>query len=346
MATHEQLHATLPQPDVLASAYDIQVGDARHAGLPFADELKEIRELAHLQRRANLGGPIGAILLNKFALGGAAVTAVVALGAGFGGGASYDHARTHSKATLIAWSSNYGINPGTAYFQESLSVENVQYKISHVPDPHVNKQLDGIGQEQFNVPFDAIQQEPNGDKIDITVDASKITANVSWLEGSPVIRNYTRNKGGKVRNYDDQEGFRNTFVHGSGEAARLFSINKLGDSYDFIDQGVNHDMSNKGLDEFGPGCFGSIQKILEAKVVAAVEDSAAHATNAGKASKIGKFTFDGTWKFTPDDLPDAVKNNAVYADTHSWALTNFKIDNRECNINPDVAKQGLQVPAQ
>lgn len=253
---------------------------------------------------------------------------------------SMDKAKTRSTATLIAWGEG-GIAVGPAYAHETLSAEGLQYPLSHIPDPRVNKEANGITASNFTVPYKAITQKVDGEYLDLTIDRSKVTVEVDWVQGSPVFRNYTKNKGGKKRNYEDEEGFRDTFAKGLGEFGRFWSINGLGNKYDSDDASVDNALNVQGINEV-KACFTTdktYEDQLEQEVESGVE--AAAKTFNHKGSKF-HYKFIGGW-LLKSNTPTAVQKDAntltKFMPGVKEGAKGFTVDEHNCNVSPDEEKQ-------
>jgi hypothetical protein len=207
---------------------------------------------------------------HKLPAGVAALSAIALLsslweGPSLSADADLNAAHTSANIHKIVWDKDTAISPGTVYFQEQVTAQNVEYKFTlhaclgklichdfHSPgfvNPHVNKQFDGDGQEVVKVPLAAITAYNNGDKIDVDVNLSQVEGDISWSGAGPIPQNFTGDPSNP--NFGDQHGARDQFLKAAAALQAGVQINGLENTYDQVDDAVDHDLLLKGLDAMG-----------------------------------------------------------------------------------------------
>lgn len=254
-------------------------------------------------------------------------------------------AQTKSDYKIIEFKKESKLDIATAYFQLSTTATHIPFKIaiSGAPDLHfdANKEMDGFGASGFNLPIndESIKRslDTTDGKTDFEIDLSKLGINVFWPGAGPEIRNFTINKGGKVRNYNDRSGFRNSMVSGMAAVGGALNVNKLKNSIEDADNNVNHDLKVKGLEMFEEACApnlgGPIREAAKEALINAVE-------TLGDGDKIGDITFaDTALKFTNDKINAPKSAGKAYDHQESLNQKNLKIDNVACYMDEATAVQ-------
>lgn len=187
------------------------------------------------------------------------------MSASFSASADLNQANTSAKIVKLGWGNGEGIAPDPLYFREVVSGEGIVMDINAVvctpvvhvckdvfpswANPRLNMQLDGTGQEQLKIPYDAIVAREDGDnKVAVTVDWEKLTASVSYTGKGALVRQYT--KSGDTKKFDNQQGFRDNLLDVNAEVLRLVQADKLGNTIDGLKTEIAGDMKERGLDAF------------------------------------------------------------------------------------------------
>jgi hypothetical protein len=279
-------------------------------------------------------------------LGGTAAWGQHIRTAGVHASADLDKAVTKSSAKMLAFNEHQDIRAVTAYFEETFTATQISYDISWqpigvgpdvIPNPQVNKQLKGVGQESFLVPFTALSKpkfnKTTGDTV-VEVDRSKVKVSSSWAKDSPSFRDFTISDGQK--NFGHRDGFRSNLVHAISGVAKGISIDKFSNTLDDLDTLTEHAMSAKALETFSQECPSKLDNKLEMAITKALR--ANMATLAGQDPSKLEVTFTpGEFVWTEEKLPDVVldatKKTYDYDADKINVDRNFTVDEMKCNVS-------------
>ena len=265
---------------------------------------------------------------------------------GVHGNADLEKAHTSSNAKILVFKEDKQIDVATAYFKETFTATKIPYSIDWypavgpitspvdvIPDFQINKEINGVGEEKFLVPFNALSAKLDSatGKTDITVDKSKVVVSSSWVE-APVPRDFVMS--GTNRVYDANSTGAN-LVKNISENFSHFNVDTFNNTVNDLNKLVARAMSLKALSVVTQQCPAKLDTKLEAAVKQAV---IANVQSSGQdPSKLGKFTFtDGAFVWAEEKIPEVVQSTVDATYKHDRSITvsnNFAVDELKCDVS-------------
>ncbi|HET8708855.1 MAG TPA: hypothetical protein VFL85_01090 [Candidatus Saccharimonadales bacterium] len=264
-------------------------------------------------------------------------------GIGVEAAADVEQAQTTSHATLLAFNTTQELHVATAYAQEQFTASHIPYRIDTKPvdlvrDFEVNKQLNGVAQEQYNLPFDALSK-PKFDaatgKTTVQVDKSKVTATTSWHD-MPFIQDFTYD--GDKKNFGHADGFRANVFKQVANSLKIVQADTFNNTYDALDSLTNHAIAAKALESVNETCTPKLEAPLEGAIRKALKKNVATINNQDPSDLVVTFT-PGAFTWKEEALPDPVLKAAdrYNYDGKITINRNFHVDSMDCQVPEAVA---------
>lgn len=262
-----------------------------------------------------------------------------------------EKAQTNSKSELLVLDKTQDLQVASAYYHTEYDARKVEQRITLNLGPlkpsaatEINTVLEGVGAIDFGLPMSAISARPgeNGET-DFVVDASKMTAEGHWIDGSPEFHDYTVKDG--ERNFGDRAGFRQQGLDAFKALNKLVNLDTLSNNFDDLRTKTNHDINIMALDAVREECPKQIvDHIKDATEVALQENlNMTNMAKAKDAKKFGEVVFEGDMKFTVKqppaevkDLQSSIKGGTLTAERH---FKGAKTDKVTCGSDKAVIEE-------
>lgn len=288
-------------------------------------------------------GALGRLSLRKMpyrrTIGGSlALGALLGLGANYSSWgtratANLEAATTTVEVKLIDFTQVPALKIADSYFDVRFDARGIKYEIEAkrfgidvVPDYEGNLEIHGIGAVHYIVPPEAIQQKPNGGKIDFVIDPTK-TKTISYWDGAgPEARRYTMDDGRP--NYGDRSGFTRSWNQLNASLGSIAGVDGLANTMEDLDKAVEHDATLKGLEIFTTRCNDRLKQPLKDATRLALVTSLA---TVGREGDIGTVTYaPGVFSWEREVGPDVEVDPQGDVKKVKYRISDFPVDEVTC----------------
>lgn len=268
--------------------------------------------------------------------------------------ADLNQSQTESHASVLAFNPKQELVVAEMYAKERFTASHIPYRIDTKPidiiqpDPEVNKELNGLTREEYQLPFTALSKpvlDKKTGKTMVVVDRSKVTETTSWLD-TPYIQNFTYD--GDKKNFDHANGFRANAFEVFAKMFSLVQQDTFNNTYDALDTLTDHAIAVKALDNVNKACTPQLKSLLEGSIRKALKANVASLNKQNPNDLEVTFT-PGDFKWTEEKLPEPVlKDTKKYDYVGNITVDkNFQVDSMDCKVPKDVAmKENEELQAQ
>ncbi len=225
-----------------------------------------------------------------------------------------EKAKTSSKSELLVLDKTQELQVASAYYHTEYDASKVEQRVtlkfplvSPSAATEINTVLEGVGAIDIGLPMSAVTATDGEDgKTDFVVDATKMTAEGHWIDGSPEFHDYTVSDGKK--NFDDRAGFRQQSTDLVKALQKFVGVDSISNSLDDLKTDTYHDINIMALDAMRAECPKQIISHVEDGVEDALQANLnmTNMATAKDAKKFGKVIFEGDMAFTVVKPPKEV----------------------------------------